>query len=169
MTLSTHAVVGAFVGAVASQNLALAASAGFLSHFIMDSIPHWDYKLGSTSEDKSKPMETDMKISGKQFYIDLFKIGCDVALGLSLTYLFFSHASSTVLLAALIGACCAIAPDPLQFVYWKFRREPLISLQKFHLFMHADTRLNDKPLIGITSQIIIMCIVYVGIIYLIPM
>ncbi len=46
MTLGTHAVAGALIGAVASQNLAFAASAAFLSHFLLDTIPHWDYALG---------------------------------------------------------------------------------------------------------------------------
>lgn len=63
-----------------------------------------------------------------------------------------------MLVGALVGAVFAIIPDPLQFVYMKYRHEPLISLQRFHLFMHARTRLNDRPLLGVGSQIALIAV-----------
>jgi hypothetical protein len=166
MTLTTHAVAGALVGAVASHNLALAASAAFMSHFLFDTIPHWDYALGSTHEDQANPMNNDIKSSGKQFIIDLLKIACDAGLGILVTYIFFRNASNSVLIAALIGALFAMLPDPLQFVYWKFRHEPMISLQRFHMFMHAKMHLKDKPIVGILSQVVFIGIIYLLIIHI---
>jgi hypothetical protein len=157
MVLTTHAAIGGFIGAVAAQNPALAAVAGFSSHFIMDTIPHWDYKLSSTVVDKNDRLNTNMTIKGKAFFTDLIKIGFDFCLGIALVILLFYSESRVVLIGALIGAFCAILPDPLQFVYWKFKREPLISLQKFHAnFMHARANLNNKPFLGILCQVAII-------------
>jgi hypothetical protein len=161
MTLSTHAVAGALIGGIASQNLAFVVVAAFASHFLFDTVPHWDYALSSAHEDEANPLNTDMKIGGKRFFVDLSKIFFDFALGIVLTLIFFHSAPNSVLIAALVGALCAMAPDPLQFVYWKYRHEPLISLQKFHLFMHAKMHLKDKPFLGIVSQIIFISIIAV--------
>lgn len=159
MTLTTHAVVGSFLGAAAAANLPLAAVLGFTSHFLMDSIPHWDYHLASTSEDTKNELNNDMKTSGPAFFVDLLKIGFDVVLGLAIVWLIFHSASSFILIGAFTGAVFAMAPDALQFIYWKFRHEPLISLQKFHLYIHAATRLNKRPALGILSQIAIILVV----------
>lgn len=154
MVLTTHAVVGGLIGAVAAHNLPLAVAAGFLSHFILDTIPHWDYHLNSTHEDKENPLNNDIKTQGRSFVIDLVKIGFDFCLGIALVIWMFYGQSNTLMIGALLGALAAIAPDPLQFVYWKFRRQPLIALQKFHAeFMHAKMRLNHKPVLGVLCQV----------------
>lgn len=44
MTATNHAVTGILV-AVAIKQPALALPAAFLSHFIIDTIPHWDHKF----------------------------------------------------------------------------------------------------------------------------
>ncbi len=159
MTLTTHAVVGSLVGALAAHNLPLAATLGFVSHFAMDSIPHWDYHLSSTHEDHDNKLNSDMRVSDTKFAFDLLKIGIDVMLGLVVVKLLFYRSAWFLIIGAFIGALFAVLPDALQFVYWKFRHEPFISLQKFHIFMHAQTRLDKKPLLGVTSQIGILLVV----------
>ena len=53
MFITTHAAVGALVGAAFPNNRLLAFTAGFVSHFLLDMIPHGDehmldgYKSGS--------------------------------------------------------------------------------------------------------------------------
>ncbi len=164
MILMTHAVTGALIGAVASENLAFAAGAGFLSHFLFDTIPHWDYKLGTTKEDKANPLNNDMKVGGKQFYIDLLKIALDFSIGMTIVAILVMSKPNQVILGAFIGALCAVIPDPLQFVYWKLRLRIMTPLQRFHTYMHAKTRLSNKPLIGIGSQIAI--IILTGILFI---
>jgi hypothetical protein len=156
MTLSTHAVAGAFVGALVSQNLAVAAVVGFASHFLLDAIPHWDYKLASSHQDRANPMNNDIDAFDRHFIIDLAKIGLDVVLGLGIVFLLFQNSSFSVIVGAFIGAVFGMLPDPLQFVYMKFRREPFVSLQKFHMFMHAKTHLDTRPVLGIGSQLILI-------------
>jgi hypothetical protein len=161
MTLTTHAVVGSLVGAAAAANPVAAAFFGLASHFLMDSIPHWDYPLASVKKDLKNPMNDDMDTSGGAFYLDLGKIALDVLLGFSIVWLTFHLASSTILIGAFIGAFFAMVPDSFQFIYWKFRHEPLVSLQRFHIYLHAQTKLDDRPVLGILSQIAIIGVVVV--------
>ncbi len=134
-------------------------SIGFGSHFILDSIPHWDYKLRSSKRNKQKPLTNDI-IIGKDFYIDLIKIGLDALLGLALPLFFLGFLQHQLILMILCGAIGGMTPDFLQFVYFKWRHEPLISLQKFHISMHAKTGLNDKPLLGVLCQTAIIVIAF---------
>jgi hypothetical protein len=160
MILTTHAAVGATLATLVPSNPILGFAIGFGSHFILDGIPHWDYKLKSSKRNKQKPLTNDI-IIGKDFYNDLMKIGFDAIFGLTLSLLVLGTAQHQSILIITCGALGGMAPDFLQFVYFKWRHEPLTSLQKFHIWMHAKTGLNDRPLLGIFSQIAIIAIVFV--------
>ena len=151
MILVTHAVVGAGIASVARLHPISAFIVGFLSHFVLDTIPHWDYHLkSSTKGSVANPIDGDFVI-GRDFYFDLIKIGLDFLLGLVLPLIFFSQGMSLldfVTSGILWGAIGGMTPDFLQFVYSKFRHEPMVSLQRFHIFMHADRRLNDSYILG---------------------
>jgi hypothetical protein len=49
MILSTHAIVGAALASLMPSHPIAAFAAGFASHFVIDSTPHWDYPLKSIS------------------------------------------------------------------------------------------------------------------------
>ena len=159
MILTTHASVGAALATIMPNNPVLGFVIGFGSHFILYSIPHWDYKLRSSRRNKQKPLTNDI-IIGKDFYKDLVKIGLDATLGLVLSLFFLGFLQQQLILMILCGAIGGMTPDFLQFVYFKWRHEPLISLQKFHIWMHAKTGLNEKPLLGILSQVAIITIAF---------
>lgn len=161
MTLATHAVTGALIGAVASQNLVAAAAFGFVSHFLFDTIPHWDYKLGGVKDDISDPLNTTMNVQGPQFVKDLAKIGFDFWLGMAIVFLMVAAQPLQIIVGAFIGAFFAVIPDPLQFVYWKLRPHWMTPLQQFHKYMHAKAHLKDQPLIGISSQAVIILLTMV--------
>lgn len=160
MILSTHMVAGAMIGAVAAHNLPMAAAAGFMSHFILDTIPHWDYKIGSI-EQKGVVVDNDMNVRSRAFIIDLCKIGFDFLIGLTLIAIAFSSYPSYIIIGALVGGIMGMIPDPLQFVYWKMRFSWMKPLQRFHSWMHAKTNLNERPLLGIFSQVAIMAIILI--------
>jgi hypothetical protein len=167
MTLTTHAVTGALIGAVASQNLAFAAAAAFMTHLLLDAIPHRDYQIHSTKRDALNPLNNDMVVRGRQFYIDLLKIGFDFWLGMIIVIVIFWTMPSSIFVGALVGAVFGVLPDPLQFVYWKFRPRFLKPIQQFHLYIHAKNRLKDQLLLGIVSQllIIILTLTLIKVIY----
>jgi hypothetical protein len=144
MTLATHAVVGAVIAkAVPGSNLLIQFAFGFVSHFLIDAIPHGHYPIVSSRPDSSDPFYVDMPISKKSF-ADFWKIGLDMAIGAAATYLFLGGSDLTSYLTLAAGAIGGILPDALQFVYWKIRIKPLAVLQEFHLGVMHTKKLLDK-------------------------
>ncbi len=156
MTLGTHAVVGGSLAAMVPAHPVAAFIVGFLSHFVLDSIPHYDYEILSIQKEEGNKLNTDMKL-GKLFIFDLLRIGADALIGLAILSLFFRNVPAFPYVI-LIGAIAAMLPDALQFAYFKLRREPLNSLQRFHLFIHAENDLNDRPLLGLFCQAVVAII-----------
>ena len=154
LTLTTHAIFGAAIAAVIPTHPYLAVSAAFVSHFLLDAIPHWDYPLRSSS---MKPgVVAAMKFDG-EVLADIFTIGADALLGLGLAVLLLASADDWALIACAAGA--AILPDALQFAYMRFPSEPLISLQRFHCWIHASRNLKGRPLLGLTAQMALVFLV----------
>jgi hypothetical protein len=136
MILTNHAIAGAALASLVPNEPLVGFTVGFLSHFVLDAIPHWDYSLQSFKEDKTNPLNSDM-ILDSRFLKDLFKIGLDGITGILLSYLIFIFYLKCSVWAVLSGAIGAMTPDALQFAYMKWQHEPLISLQKFHNWIHA--------------------------------
>ncbi|MFH0804353.1 MAG: hypothetical protein V1896_02015 [Candidatus Zambryskibacteria bacterium] len=156
MTLTAHAIVGASIASVVPSHPVLGFALGFGSHFLLDTIPHWDYPLRSRKADIKNPMDDDVVLN-KNFIFDLFKMGSDAVFGLIVVlFLFGGFSDFHLAWAPLWGVAGALTPDALQFVYMKWRHEPMISLQKFHLWVHSRIRLDDRPALGIPLQIAII-------------
>lgn len=155
MTLGTHAAVGAVVAGLVPTNPVLGFGLAFASHFVLDMIPHWDYKLGSASRDEANVLNDDIVV-GKAFIYDLAKIGTDFALGLfGALIILASFYNWTVWTWVLVGAIGGALPDVLQFVYFKWRHEPLVSLQRFHQLVHTKVRLDGRPILGASLQVLL--------------
>ena len=159
MTLTTHAITGAALATLMPTYLILGFAVGFASHFLLDAIPHWDYSIASMESDERNPMNNDMATKNKDFPKDLLKIGIDGILGLLLSFILLGmfHQHSPIVI--FLGAVGGMAPDALQFFYWKWRHEPLVSLQRFHIWIHAKTNLKNKPVIGILFQVALICFI----------
>ena len=82
---------------------------------------------------------------------DMLMIGTDAMLGIALALLVLARPSDFAVV--LCGAAAAILPDAFQFAYIRFPREPLISLQRFHSWMHASRDLRARPVLGLSAQI----------------
>jgi hypothetical protein len=137
MTLTAHAITGAGLACLMPERPLLGFAVGFISHFVLDAIPHWDYHLNSMKEDRKNPMNNDLSMN-MNFAKDFIKIGLDGVVGLLLSYFILCFWMNYSLLIVLCGAIGAMAPDALQFVYMKWRHQPFTSLQKFHLWIHAE-------------------------------
>lgn len=158
MVLATHAFVGAALAQLFPSHPVAAFVAGFTSHFVLDALPHKDYKLISREEDKKNSLN-DRFIYNRKSFIDLIKLTIDLGLGFLLAYVVFVYkADSVVLLSTLVGAMAGVLPDALQFVYFNFRHEPLIFLQKFHSNIQNDTKTYH---LGILSQLATMALVLI--------
>lgn len=164
MTLGTHAAFGILAASVFPNDPLAAFSTGFISHFLLDTIPHWDYKLSSLRTDLNNPLETDMEL-GRSFFYDLMKIGTDVFVGVVVGSLLFYFLGGFNFWAPVFGAAGAVLPDFLQFVYMKWKHEPLISLQKFHLAVHAKRHI-ENPYSGISLQGFFLALAFIGFFFL---
>jgi hypothetical protein len=145
LILATHAVVGAAVASLIPNHPLGAFLAGIASHFVIDAFPHWDYRLRSMfrGADKGAALPIDTGLA-----IDLGLIGLDACLGLALAMWFFSTPATATTI--LLGALGGMLPDPLQFACRLYPREPLLSLQRFHVWIHSKTKLA-WPL-GVSTQ-----------------
>ena len=155
MILAAHAIAGAALGRW-SQNPAVSFALGFMSHFVLDAIPHSQYKLNSRIYDEN-PMKEDMALN-KDFVGDIFLLGFDCFIGLSLSILLFQGRvgldgpSSPILFGSLGG----VLPDALQFLFWKFRKWPLTTIQKFHSWVHAEKEFDYNSKTGFLLQVAIV-------------
>lgn len=155
MTLTAHAIVGASVAQLFPNHPVLAFSAGFVSHFLLDAVPHKDYRLASFKKNEHDRLK-DSFAYDKKFIFDLVKIATDFSLGFIFVYLIYSFQIKTSLLVTtLAGATGAVLPDALQFVYFNFRHEPLTTLQKFHIKIQKKIGSTKW---GIISQFVIVLI-----------
>lgn len=134
MILATHLIVGAAVGSQIN-NPAAGFSINLLLHYLLDSIPHWDYLD---------------KILKK----DIPKIAVDFLAGVIILiplYLIFSQ--SINLTAFLLGAAAGVLPDFLQGLYNLFGLHFLNFHHRFHSFIHFQK--NQPFLKGLSIQLIL--------------
>jgi hypothetical protein len=156
MVLSTHAVVGGALGRLLPGGPIIALAAGFVSHFLLDLIPHWDYQLDSVVKNGSAFGESRV-LPGRLFWLDVAKVLLDLALGALVVWLFFSDPQA-VLISVWWGAFGGVLPDGLQFLYLKFKPRVLLGLQHFHQFVHSNHDFRSRPVAGISYQVLIVAV-----------
>jgi len=115
MGITPHMLVGAAIGSQ-SSSLWVVFSLGFISHFILDLLPHWDY-LDTIKVDKPS---------------HLFKIFLDAALGSLLVLILIWFYPQNILMI-MTGLVAVLLPDCLEFLYNTFRFK---ILQPFSLIHH---------------------------------
>ena len=159
MTLTTHALVGASMAVLFPEKPLVAFLVGFASHFAIDSLPHWGYKLRSLQRNQNDPLSTDMKF-GKDFLIDLRNTAGDSIFGISLSVLIFAvFVFQAPVFTVLVAACAGILPDFLQFVYFKTRSKFLEPLQKFHIWIQRGRSLKVNGKLGISLQVLLVLLI----------
>lgn len=155
MILSTHAIVGASIASFMPNQPALAFIAGVASHFLIDAIPHSDYRLHSISIGRSRSA-----ITANGFLVrDLGLLAVDASAGLVVALVLYASPGAT--LAVLLGAVGGMLPDPLQLAHRLYPREPLRSLQRFHVWMHTKHRLT-WPWAAISQTLFVLLTIFVA-------
>ena len=169
MTLTTHALVGAAAAAVLPQHPLLAFVAGFVSHFVADTIPHKDYdELFKSYRPAVDKLKNDFEIN-KDFWRDLAIIAGDGLLGLILALAFFAVLVPASPLIVLLGALGGQIPDALQFLYFKTRAELMVPLQRFHIWIQQTSPIV-VPLwvaLGLQGALVVFMFAAVYAIYLV--
>lgn len=136
MTATAHALIGGAIAA-STQNPVLGITASFLSHPLLDLVPHWDF--GANWKKKSK--------------IKLFlEASADLLVGIGLTYLIFgSRVDLWYLVAAVfVSEVWDLAEAPYWILGWK--------IAPFKWIYAVQSKMQNKadlPL-GILTQVIVV-------------
>jgi hypothetical protein len=167
MILLTHAVVGAAVARLFPHHPWLGFFAAIASHFVLDAVPHWQYRVRSITRDKKF---IDKKvIVGKRLGIDMSIVTLDFACGLLLSLYFLGNGSPLApKLPLILGAVGGCVPDGLQFLYFLVRREPLLTLQKFHAWVETKHHISPYSIPGILAQAILVAVVILTSLAILP-
>lgn len=146
MLLTPHVAVGAAIGA-STENLTYIIVLAFMSHFILDALPHTDW--GTWHEYKDFVLE-------KKDYILLL---ADVICILILIYILWDNILSNQYI--VLGMFFAILVDLIDNVpFWKYniRKLPVFSqLHKFHRLFHFKIKPNYWQW-GVLTQIAVIII-----------
>lgn len=134
MTATAHALIGGAIAA-STQNPVLGITASFISHPLLDLVPHWDF--GANWKKKSK--------------IKLFlEASADLLVGIGLTYLILgSRVDLWYLVAAVfVSEVWDLAEAPYWILGWK--------IAPFKWIYAVQSRMQNKADLpwGIVTQII---------------
>lgn len=158
MILASHIIISGIL-ASKTQNCFLAAAIGLISHYVLDTIPHWDYL---SNEFQSKTKTDKSFIKRKAFWQEMIKIAIDGLMGFGLLALFAFLDRDANIAPLIISAFFGILPDAMQFLYWltgwKFIKWNT-DLQEFaHNLIHE--KINPGFQSGIIAQIATIGIVF---------
>ena len=157
MILIPHILLGALIGLIAPHQYWIVFIFAFALHFLLDAIPHHEYKVQLLKERSEERMGVLNIFRDKQAFFVLGKIATDFLLGMliAIALIWFSPARQYVLVVAL----SAVLPDGLLALYWMTKTPLLEKLARFHHFVHPKNNKNTPLLWGITTQLIVSLIV----------
>lgn len=139
MLLASHAAVGGIAGEYLNSP-GLAFFAGFIIHFILDAIPHYD--------------TTDEKKWTKRQYFLMF---VDIAVGIILLILFYDKIGHPV--SFILGAFGGIVPDIMDNTpFWNKKFRASWFGKRFHLVHEKIQWAQPGPILGLTVQGLILTI-----------
>ncbi len=134
MILSAHLIAGAVIAVKSSQPI-LGLLLAFLSHYLLDFIPHQEYSIRNIWE---KQWE-------KSFF-DFLKIGLDILLGIIIVLFLIKN-----LTLAFWGGFFGLIPDGLMVLYLflpknRFLEKHAVFHRKIiHIFKNNGYSLNGSP------------------------
>lgn len=145
MLLTTHVMVGASLGLlVAPDRPWLAFGVGFLSHLLIDVIPHGDADLYQNY------------LSGKQVRRAMAYVGTDAVCAILLTIILLNSPLHEDIRGIVSwGIAGGVMPDLLVGAREKLKIQVLDGFHRFHFFFHnsLSKRYGDVPMwLGIGGQ-----------------
>ncbi len=160
MILASHIIVSGLLGAT-TQNYFLAAVFGFVSHYILDAIPHWDFYLSPEFNVKAEA-EDGKFIKEKFFWKEVSKIVIDILIGLGLLFILLKNLNYINITAVSISVFFGILPDPLQLFYlmtkWRFIKWNFDFQEFAHYSIHS--KIDQKFWSGIIIQTIAVALIF---------
>lgn len=151
MYLTVHAVAGAVIGNYVN-NAYLAFFLGFLSHFILDRIPHQD----PDSPDDLLVKKIRLPKKAKRFFSILL---LDIGLLFFIIILFYSRDIFIYPHPVIAGIIGAVLPDALSGLYFLTGNKYLEKFWNFHRKFHFDHKKITVSVIGgMATQVVLLAI-----------
>lgn len=155
MTIATHSITGAVIASSLSFNPPLALIMAFLSHFVLDSLPHWDYSLESLDKDEKGYLSFYFDV---RFIRDLIRMFVDFCLGFLMVYLFIFFTKPELVWLIILGAILGALPDFLLFIYSQYKNYFLKVIIDFHKIVHTK-KIISSSILGIVSQLVLITLI----------
>ena len=143
MTISTHMAVGASIG-LAFQNPIIGFSLGFISHFLIDIIPHGDSKMAER-----------LKVEKKKLVPYTYGV-IDYLVAYYVLLAFLNIGDIKNMFAFTMAVAGSLLPDLLVVVYEASKGKLFKKFYNFHFFFHdmLVKKTGDMKLIyGISYQV----------------
>lgn len=154
MILAPHLLVGAAIGAKI-KNIGWIIVLGFVSHLILDRIPHWDY--GRKAIEKFAESK-----SYKTLCIFFLQLLIDGLTGLIIVIFIIWHRKMMkleYLIPILIGMFVAILPDILlgifKLSYVKSKKPSRHFIDFYHKTIHHSKHIRKPTLLGLGAEILV--------------
>src|SRR3989338_9018538 len=145
MLLTPHAIVGMAIGSQLDRSWMVAPIA-VGSHFLLDSLPHWERSVNLDTEDLTKK--------------DAVVVLIDGFVALLLTWLFSLNNPNWEMM--WLGAICAIVPDSHHLIQVLFGPEKLQRYAKAHEKYHSDKDLRFLPGVALQIVVVMISILFIG-------
>lgn len=166
MIISTHIILTTVVTApLVAESFSLSNAGAlffvsFLTHYILDAIPHWDYNILSFKEIKSDINKQDERrfiFHNATFFKDAIRTTMDGLLGLGVAFWLVGMPTDLErLFIFFLIATASILPDIIELFYTIWKWLPFSALSKAHRFFHTSYEFKGHFLIGAALQIIII-------------
>jgi len=166
MILSSHIITATAVavplatGPITPTSAIIIFLVAFCSHYLLDLIPHWDYKLMSIKTCCGK--EKKGYIEKDKLKIDLLRMTIDGLLGVFVSSIIISLSSlgtGEKIIVLLIIIPTSILPDMIEVINIFFKKQPVAFLHKIHLFFHRKNIFMGQPQKGVPLQIVVILLI----------
>jgi hypothetical protein len=147
MILTPHILLGAAIGSkIASPGVVFSLS--FLSHYLLDALPHYEYDVSGL---KGK--------SAKKIIIDLLQVAIDFSIGMALAL--FLVWNSPFRTTAILGMLSALVPDMLLFLHYRYPKSKFLNIFAVpHHAVHYLKNLSPAWLSLATEIIVSLAIIF---------
>ena len=126
MTATAHALVGGSLAAAFPNNPALGISLSFISHPLLDIIPHWDFGIGWRSKNK---------------FTLFLEASLDLLLGIILAYFLFGKNINSVYFLSCILASEIWDMMMMPYLLWSWKFPPFSTSYKFQHILQTKATL----------------------------
>jgi len=148
MLVTAHSLTGAFIGKEVGYP-PLAFLLGFISHFILDAIPHNDGPDDAVVRGENEPM------SSAQYAI----VAADIALTIIVMIYFLNRGEATP--GFIWGAIGAVLPDFVDNTpFWSTTVRKLPVFKQFHIFHHGLQKIKTPMWFGLLTQYAIAAVFF---------